>query len=155
MEVRLYGRKLSRLSISRLQIELFPLDCEPDGGIPQRSHLANFSQFRGIVVRAKGFIATAEHMNSIGDFEVVMPKPVFLLDGIVHQSPMRLGLGSSLSKNLIGEQRSEPGIPCIGKLRAIDRQWLITRVVPSFRGREGIHKVHVGFGHYLPHGFRV
>ena len=116
LEVRLYGRKLSRLSISRLQIELFPLDCAPDGGIPQRSHLANFSQFRGIVVRAKGFIATAEHMNSIGDFEVIMPKPVFLLDGIVHQSPMRLGLGSSLSKNLIGEQRSEPGIACIGKL---------------------------------------
>src|SRR2546430_1707119 len=76
LEVRLYRRKLSRLSISRLQIELFSLDREPNGGIPHRSHLANFSQFLGIVVRAKGFIATAEHMNTIGDFEILMPKPV-------------------------------------------------------------------------------
>src|SRR5438034_10331553 len=54
LEVRLYGRKFSRLPISRLQIELFPLDSEPHRGLPPRSHLPNPSHPPALAVRAKG-----------------------------------------------------------------------------------------------------
>ena len=48
------------------------------------SHLAGLADFVRVVVGAEGVVAATIDVHAVGDFEVVVPKPVFFGDGGVN-----------------------------------------------------------------------